>query len=184
MKYLVTGLPRSRTLWMSKFLPNCVHEVAQNIDNLDDLRRIGVDGISDSGLGFWLEWILENLKVPVLVIDRNIDEVEKSLFEMGLGLPITNFCELIQAKLLLSKEHPLVLWVKFEDLNARMEEIWHHLLPDTPFDQEKFEQMRNAEIVIDIDGVKQRMAVPHKVGSLLLREVVPFLRLKETDRGT
>lgn len=181
MKYLITGLPRSRTLWMSKFMPNCVHEVAQDIDALDDLYRINVDGISDSGLGFYLEWILENLKVPTLIIDRNIDEVEKSLSEMGLGLPITNFCELLQEKLLLSKNHPLVLWVKFDDLNARMEEIWQHLVPNIPFDHERFEQMRQTEIVVNVEDIKQRLINPHKVGALLLCEIVPLLKLKETE---
>jgi hypothetical protein len=181
MKYLVTGLPRSRTLWMSKFLPNCMHEVAHDLDSLDELDRIDTDGISDSGLGFHLAWILENLKVPVLIINRDIKDVEQSILDLNLGYPASNICDVLLEKLTAQKNHPLVLWVDFDEIDTRMQEICAHL--KVHYIEEKHQQMRVIEMQLDSEAIKAKLKLPHHVGKLLLSEVVPLLKLKETDHA-
>jgi hypothetical protein len=176
MKYLITGLPRSRTLWMSKFLPDCIHEVAHKIRSLEELRNYDC-GIADHGLGFFLDWIIPNLNVPIVVIDRDIREVEDSLMGMGLGLPLTNFCEILQMKLEERGLDKHVLWIPFEELNDRMEEICKHI--GVHFDAPRFEEMSKQKIEIDIDEIRAELArIPEN--NLIHKEVVPLLKIRRT----
>jgi hypothetical protein len=175
MKYLITGLPRSRTLWMSHFLPDCVHEVAHRLNSTDDLNRIPF-GISDSGLGFFLKEILEDLKVPTVIIDRDLDEVEESLHDMLPCMPATNYCELLGDFLAAWRHHPLVLCVRFHDLDARMAEICEHL--GLPYDWKRHEQIGHIEL--NVETLRQYAQHPRLPGALVMDKVVPLLKLKES----
>jgi hypothetical protein len=131
------------------------------------------DGASDSGLGLWLDWILDTIKPRTVIIDRAIADVERSLMALNLGIPANNFCELLYDRLLKLKKHPLVLWVPFDALNELrvMQKVWWHLRPGEAFDEGRFLSMRDLNITVD----------PHALtmdGTLIQREVLPLLRLK------
>ncbi len=174
--FLVTGLPRSRTAWFAEFLPDCVHEPIVDFDEIADIRKTYevYKGISDSGLGFWLDWILREVKPRTLIIERDIGEVEASLMAMGTNLPNTNFCELLKVELEKFRHHPLVMWVPFEYLDRNMAKIWFHLLPGIPFDEERFDIMRQKVVEVD---VKEVMKTIRK--DSIIKEIMPRIRIKE-----
>jgi hypothetical protein len=174
MKYLVTGLPRSRTLWMSHFLPDCVHEVAHRLNSVDDLNRIPF-GISDSGLGFFLKEILEDLKVPTVIIDRDPEEVEESLCKMLPHMPATNYCGLLGDFLAAWQHHPLVLCIRFHDLDARMAEVCAHL--GLPYDWERHNRLGHIEL--GAPTVNYYAECPPVPGALFMCKVIPLIHLKE-----
>jgi hypothetical protein len=176
-KYFITGLPRSRTTWMSRYMPNCVHEPIAEMRNIENLIDVYAryDGVSDSGLGLWIDWILANIKPKTLIIERDIGEVEKSLEAMGMGLPRTNFCDLLLAKLNEFKDHPLVMTVPFAALgNERvMQRVWWHLLgPNVAFDEEYFHKM---------NAINIKASPVVSIKDTIIREIMPFIRLKEAS---
>lgn len=180
MKYLITGLPRSRTAWMAQFMPNCVHEPITYMKKIEDIKTVYADhdGISDSGLGFWLDWILHNVAPRTLIIDRDLDEVEKSLAEMNLGLPATNYCELLQEKLDEHAKHPLVLRVPYEALgNMRvMQKVWWHLLGHRyAFDEARFKRMNAINITVSNDHLARAFSAKDTI----VNEIMPLIRPKE-----
>lgn len=179
--YLVTGLPRSRTAWMAEWLPNCVHEPVIDLDAIDDLRGVYAkhQGVSDSGLGFWLDWILREIKPRTLIIERDIAEVERSLAELCPQMPATNLCQLLRAELDKHKAHPLVMVVPFHALShpITMRKVWWHLTGNhNPFDEGRYDRMNKMNIQVDperaIELVKSR-----KVG--IMNEIAPLIRHRE-----
>lgn len=180
--FLVTGLPRSRTLWMSSWLTTdtsiCLHEPTPRLQRIEDLRNEyealegAFKGFSDSGLGFWLDWILQEIKPRTLIIDRVIADVEQSLVNMNLGLPKTNFCSLLLEELTKYKEHPLVLWVPYEELNSRLEEIWNHLLPGKPFDKEYSVAFCKEHLVVDNAMLLEQAKIP-----CITKEILPLIKI-------
>ena len=174
MKYLITGLPRSRTAWMAEFMPNCAHEPVGYMQKIEDLQQVysDFDGVSDSGMGFWLGWILEHIKPRTVIIERPIEEVEASLMAMGTKLPATNFCDLLLEELAKFHDHPLVMRVPFNALgNVRvMQKVWWHLLGAShPFDEQRFERM---------NALKIETSPIIYVERTIMQEIMPRIRLK------
>jgi len=153
-----------------------------HMKRIEDIRTIYADhdGVSDSGLGFWLDWILREVKPRTVIIERDIQEVEESLMAMGLGLPATNFCDLLKRKLDEIQDHPLVMRVPFNALgNVRvMQRVWWHLLgPNVAFDEERFEKMNAQRIEVNAEHIAQAFAAEHTI----VDQIMPFIRPKETS---
>lgn len=167
-RFFITGLPRSRTAWMAAFfsLGNtlCYHEPISRIKSLEDLEALYDApayrhvGFSDSGLGFHIGWILENLQPRTLIIGRPRSDVEKSLGK--LGLPRTNQTALLERELDRWADHELVRYIPFSLLDNRraMERAWFHLMPGMPFDEERYAQFCQFNIQADMNQVRQRVA--------------------------
>ena len=162
--FLICGLPRSRTLWMAEFMTDrnsiCAHEPMFRMNTVEDIKEFydkgnqifkGNIGISDSGAGFFIDWILENVKPRTLIIHRDHLEVEESLKGMGLGYVKTDFCKVLQSKYDAVKGHPLVLNVSFDALKDMrvMQHCFWHLLPNETFDEGRFKQMTNQIMEVD-----------------------------------
>lgn len=159
-RFFITGLPRSRTAWMAAYCSHgrtlCFHEPITQIETLTDLRRIYDSpyydhvGISDSGLGFHIGWILEHLRPRTLIIDRPRRDVERSLKK--LGLPPTNQAALLERELDRHSEHPLVKTVPYAllDRPGTMERIMAHLMPGQPFDRLRHAQFCDLNIQADM----------------------------------
>lgn len=154
--FFIAGLPRSRTAWLSVLCTTdrtvCYHEptaLMQSLDSLDqiyDSRYYSHVGVSDSGLGFFAEEILKRWAPRTLIVERNVREVEQSLAQ--LGLPVTNYCDLLLEHLRHVKAHPLVMWVPFEALSEErtVERIFWHLLPGVAFDEARFDLLERMVI--------------------------------------
>ena len=193
-KFFVTGLPRSRTAWMSAFLSTgetlCYHEPSYQIAKIEELPRLYDStfyrhiGVSESGLGFHIEWILENIKCRTLIIERDIGDVEESMREMGIPMDRFYYCDLLLQTLLDVKNHPLVKWVHFNSLVHKrvMQDIYWWLMPGMAFDEQRWEQF--SEFKIEIADPRKMLAKAQKYGdnlSSLYGEV--NARLREMASG-
>lgn len=177
--FFITGLPRSRTAWMAEFM-GAVHEPTADIKSIEDMRGVFErhSGVSDSGLGFWIEWILREIKPLTVIIERDIDDVEKSLDK--LNIPKTNYCELLKDRLMYFRNHPLVMTVPFERLNdiRVMQKVWWHLKTGAPFDEGRFREMK--DINIQCDHEKTKESAKH---ATIYQEIEPFIRPKELENA-
>jgi len=173
MNYLITGLPRSRTAWFAEFM-GCPHEPIVRMNNISDIDEFFEknEGCSDFGMGFWLGYILEKIKPRVLVIERPIEDVKKSLKSLNLDIPDTNFCELLADNISQYRANELVKVVHFDDLNNTdvMESIFYHLRPDEKFDKERFLALRDTIIEADCNNLSI-------TGHLMQKEITPLLKV-------
>lgn len=163
--FLITGLPRSRTAWMAAFMSTgsvlCKHEPIKALYDISDLPATLESeyhshmGASDSGAGFFMPWIMENIDPPTVVIERDVDDVRDSLD--AIDLPMGEALDVLLDKLHAYKNHPRVLWVTFDSLNDKriMQKIWFHLVPGVPFDDERYEQFNEFRIEADVAEVKR-----------------------------
>lgn len=145
--FLVTGLPRTRTAWMSVFLTTgesiCYHEPSMGMSDITEISAVYDSsfykyvGVSDHLIGKHLAWLLENIKPATVIIDRSLDPDE-----------IANGGKLVQDNLNSFKEHPLVLWVTYESLTQKrvMQKVFWHLLPGVPFDEARYAELERFNI--------------------------------------
>ena len=157
--FLITGLPRSRTAWLSVLCTTgnaiCYHEPSICFDDIADLRDFydkgtaRYIGASDAGLGFFLSWILENIKPRTLIVDRDVDEVNRSLSR--IGLKPKNSMTLLHRELRKFQSHPLVMWVPFFALERKhiVQKIFSHLMPGEDFDETRYEHLSSMNIQVD-----------------------------------
>ena len=186
--FLITGLPRSRTAWLSVLCSTgqaiCYHEPIGGMRDISDIEALYKSefykfvGISDSTLGFFLPWILKNVKPRTVIIERDMKEVMQSLFE--IGLPRSNLVELLMDRLREFKDHPLVMWVPFEALKTKrvVQKIFWHLMPNSAFDEMRYEQLEKMRIAVDVKTIFAE-AKRHKDNlDSLLRDIIPLIKLK------
>lgn len=189
-RFLITGLPRSRTAWMAAFTSCgpafCYHEPSAMMGEIEDLEDVYARpggyqhvGASDHGLGFWITEILARFKPRTLVIMRDQQDVEQSMHE--LGMPATNFCELLTERLLAVRQHPLVQYVPFEALDdmATMRKAWFHLLPGVPFDEGRYREFSKFHIELTQANFREIVRRLTKTPHPLYSKIVPFLHLKD-----
>jgi hypothetical protein len=147
-KFLITGLPRSRTAWWSVATTTpastCRHEPLKYCASFDDLVACwdgGADfgGISDHGLTETLARVLDEVKPRTLIVHRNIDDVEVSLeayFGAGSFDRVAGraYLEQYVAQIDAVKSHPLVRNVAFDVLGdlAVVEDCLQWLMPGNP----------------------------------------------------
>jgi len=94
MRFLIMGLPRSRTAWLSVALTyknsHCLHEpllgcmsVSELTTKFDDIDADIVGG-ADTGAVFFLDAIIKEMPfIKIVVIDRKIEDCESSSRRMG-----------------------------------------------------------------------------------------------------
>lgn len=132
MSYFVTGLPRSRTAWMSVWL-GCKHDgLSGCYSDQDVLSMVGDGGLSDSMLA-WFPIRKYYKKAPVLVIHRHADEVVDSLSQI---VPIDSNVLTLLADTQERMNMIDGLHVNYDEIDSRLPEIWEYLRPDVPFSPE------------------------------------------------
>jgi hypothetical protein len=191
--FLVTGLPRSRTAWMSVLTTTahslCLHEPSAAFKDIEELRGFydcdypNFIGASDSGLGFFLPWILENIRPHTLIIERDPQEVTESLCQ--LGLPRTNYAYLLQEAIEPFRHHPLCLWVRFDRLDDRrtIEKVFWHLMPGVPFDEERWAQLARMHIQVDLRKALQHYSLHRSAADCFMRDVIRRVRPLEDQHA-
>lgn len=171
-RFFITGLPRSRTAWMAAFMSAgnsfCLHE-PRNWTSVWQGNGAGVHaGISDSGLGFQLENIIDTYAPRILIIDRPIAEVEASLAALNTGLPRTNFCEILHKSLSKfntgEKNIMRVPYHLLSDMRTVQKVFWH-LTPFEPFDEGRFLKMKDQNIQVDVRAAVNFPATHYKIPS-------------------
>lgn len=107
----------------------CRHEITRELKSFDDLKENWPDnsGISDAALGFQLKRILAEIGPRVLIVERDLEDVQASFLKYMHDVPIrlsvlTEHLELLQSRLAeVGSANPLVRHLRYEalqDLNA------------------------------------------------------------------
>jgi hypothetical protein len=172
---------------MAEFLTHgnsiCAHEVVLEMSKIEDLdwlydrQPAKYTGIADCGLGFWLPYILDTMRVRTVIIERDVKEVEASIAAMNIPQCNTNFCDVLKVALDACKSHPLVKVVHFDALKEIriMRQVFWHLMPGEPFDEGRFEQMTDK--VIECDATL-KFAKAVTTDYCIINEIIPFLKAK------
>ena len=162
MRFLVTGLPRSRTAWLANFL-RCPHEPLTYCASLTDLASlVGTGGACDTtAILLWRRIRARWPAVRVVAVRRNPKEVRASL--RAIGLPASYLGGALQALAELAAE-PDTLVVEYNDINDRLPEIWQHCW-GTPM-RECSEALKHCRVVCDHNTLISRLD-PAKLKSLM-----------------
>jgi hypothetical protein len=126
--FLVIGLPRSRTFWLSQFLSyggrKVVHDpflFMDSLSQLDDLFAGGADGAVDTVLGgAWRGVKRRYPDLRLMVVQRDVEDVIRSFAQFGVtGEPFNygmrQYARTFQDPELLEEAE---LTVSFNDLNT------------------------------------------------------------------
>jgi predicted nucleotidyltransferase len=125
MKFIITGMPRTRSAWFAAYFTEgrtyCHHEATFH-NNSMEIPGFDHVGNSDSGYVISKDWVEENPVDKIVVIHRSIDDVERSLKSIGQ----TN------VRWLLEQMEPALqglnaLHVDFNDINKRIKDIHDYL---------------------------------------------------------
>ena len=163
-KFFITGLPRSRTAWLSTFFTGdncfCYHEVIRISDSFDNAvekmlnRKEMYVGNSDSSLPFWMNKIDHVLiHSPIVIIERDIDEATNSLVNTFGKYDYTKIIDLTLEGIENIKKRYNYITIDYNKLNeqACLEIIWDFCTPNIPFDKDKFEMLNTINISLHKD---------------------------------
>ena len=164
-KFFITGLPRSRTAWLSTFFTGnncfCYHEVLRISNGFDDAiqkllnRKEMYVGNSDSSLPIWMDKIDHILhRSPIVIVERSVDEVTSSLTKVFGKYDYTRPLDLTLEGLEIIKKRYNYISVDYNKLDeqACLEIIWGFCTPNIPFDKDKFEILKTINISIDSES--------------------------------
>lgn len=139
LDFMILGLPRSGTTWAANWLTTdqsiCWHDpvtraLPSEVDQWPSEKPYR--GISCTGAWMWLPWINAHPARKV-ILERDPRDVNESLLEMGLP-PMTQ--EAISA---FGKVEGMRL--PFDALWKAPEDVWHYLLPELPFDEQRHAEL-------------------------------------------
>jgi hypothetical protein len=139
LDFAIIGLPRSGTTWAANWLTTdrslCLHDplTEHTLDDLAAWREPGkLVGVACTGLWQFPEWVAANVR-NVVLLDRDIADIDRSLIEIGLGpMPpaaVEQFAAMVGRRFLM------------EELfnSAFASDIWHALVPGLSFDYARHE---------------------------------------------
>lgn len=141
-KFVITGLPRSRTSWFAAYLTHgdtfCHHEAIYHKKemNLPEYQNVGN---SDSGYPLSPEWAEALGEHKIVVIHRDLDEVANNLEIVGVD-DVRPILEEIHYNM----DRLYGLHVKFENINEHLEAIHKHI--GVPYDQDRAELFTSLDI--------------------------------------
>lgn len=167
--FLITGLPRSRTAWMAtvcNLVPEafCYHEPLAHFSSWEECfslyqtSRFRFVGISDSALGFHLHEIMQKWNPRVLVIERDISDVRRSLAGIGIA-DDRQYCALLRERLDVALErcaHSLMITtVSFSGLENFdiVKAAIGHLLDNAEIDWEKVRELMRLSVQVIPENV-------------------------------
>lgn len=127
-RWLVTGLPRSRTAWLSVLMNNagafCRHEPTRYAQSFEDLVASWPDGtgVCDAALGFQLKRLIDELSPRALIIERDVDDAKASFLRYMEGVPLRlsllhEHADLLQSRMAEVLTHKLVRSLRYEALH-------------------------------------------------------------------
>lgn len=189
-RFLIAGLPRSRTTWLSVFTTTgrsmCYHDpliTMSDISELEDLYEsefYKFVGISDTGVGFFLDLVLPTLAPRALIVERDPDEVYRELIGLGVNTAREQI-KMLHDRLLALKSHPLVMWVPYEALNIKrvMQRAFWHLMPGEPFDEVRYEQLTKINMQVNLSQALAEAQKHKRESARLYQRIFP---VKDTGK--
>ena len=163
-KFFITGLPRSRTAWLSTFFTGnnsfCYHEILRVSDGFSDAikkilnRKEIYVGNSDSSLPLWIDkidYILQ--ESPIVIIERDENEVINSLTNLFGNYDWVKLIDLTLENLETIKKRYNYISIDYNELDKQscLELISNFCVPNIPFDKDKFEILKTINITIAKD---------------------------------
>lgn len=162
--FLITGLPRSKTAWLSVVASTvrdsiCYHEPVKRHKSWEccfDLwasKDYEHTGIADAHLGFHLDAIRERVNPRILIIRRDIEHVKASV--AALGGPQTNYVDLLAHALDRHITAEGLAWVSFDGLTHIdiVGRCLNFLMPGCTIDERKIREMIDLNVRVDMDVV-------------------------------
>ena len=195
--FLVLGLPRSRTFWLSKFLSygdfECGHEEARHLRTMDDAKIWLTQehrGSAETSLApFWRLARDINPKLRVVVVRRAVGEVVASLMALNMrGVCEFNEKQLSQnmakydAKLQqITHRVPGVLSVQFDELSNEetAKKIFEFCLP-YPFDVKWWDFIEHQNLQCNMRSLMRYAAAYRKPLDALAKTAAHLSRAKLT----
>lgn len=142
--FIVLGLPRSGTTWLSVWLTTdrslCLHDpFALGVPETwpRDARRFG---ISCTGAYLFPKWLARQ-ECPVAIIERDSESCELSLARAGLP---ADSVPALRTRLDATDGRRFAFDALWNEDTAR--ELWAFLLPQIPFDALRYAQLRQTQI--------------------------------------
>jgi hypothetical protein len=144
MKFLVLGLPRSRTGWLSVFLSTdstlCLHEGIEGCSSMEEYKSKTLEK-ADSNTGLMLFDIRRHFPdTKIIIIDGTVEDSVKYGLDT-YGLDVTS--AMIEGKKRLDALDGL--HIKFEDINERLQDMWEYVY-DTPYDKTRSDELVKLDI--------------------------------------
>lgn len=139
--FIIMGLPRSRTFWLSKFLTygewHCGHEELRHARTMDDVKswfsQPGTGTVETSAAPWWRIIRNEYPEVRVVTVRRPVDDVVNSLVRAGFdrGLMAHATRRMDQKLDQIECRVPGVMSIQFADLadEAVCARVFEHCLP-------------------------------------------------------
>lgn len=156
--FVVFGLPRSRTKWLSVFLSYgpwvCCHDALLGLSNIEGLVKLlsaPNTGLSETAMAFAAPVIRKLFpEVRFVVVRRNLDSVRTSMEAVGLRYP-DGMLEQMAVHLDAVSALPGTLTVSFEDLRGEdaCRSVFEHCL-GLPWDREWWAALADQNIQIDM----------------------------------
>jgi len=185
--FFITGLPRSRTAWLALAATTdrsiCFHEPLARMQEWQDVSHLWANdvyefvAVSDSGLGFHIDHILETSAPRTLIVERPVGEVTASLRAIGIDNP--SYCKALAEYIERVRPHPLVRYVGFSDLAdiKVVAECLRWLMPGLGVDMNKLEELSRLNVQADMGLVwKQVEARKKDFAPLAGVEVANYLK--------
>ena len=191
MNFLITGLPRSKTAWMSVVASTvsgaiCYHEPMSHMKSWECCFELWKKspyrhtGVSDSHLGFHLKRIVQQASPRVLVILRDEREVEASL--ESLGFPKSNYCSLLRQGIdaFLAEPNADVAVARFEGLQDpnMVVRCLEHLMPGCHPQMTRIREFMSMNVQADMDLVwKRAIESSAHIDKILGADLMPEIQI-------
>jgi len=147
MDFMVMGLPRSRTQWLSNFLTNgrecfCYHELLGDVSSLDEYRNKFELPYAKVGTAETASMLIEKeFTCPKVVIHRDLNVVNESLLHTIGSYEFRPILEKCQRKL----DKVDGIHINFDEIDDNLELIWQTCI-GTPMDKLRAENLQRMKI--------------------------------------
>lgn len=154
--FFVTGLPRTRTAWLSNLLTTsnsiCLHDAlraARTRDGLLALSSLPYVGVADAFLALFPSAIAPG--DPLVVINRSYDDVHGRMAQLWPGSE--RMLPSLYAALDTLKSSHAHIEIDFRDLDDPhyVSAIWHYCVPGISWDGDRYEQLRRLKVEVRDD---------------------------------
>ena len=169
LTFIIYGLPRSRTFWLSQFLSangwTCGHDQMRFVRGVDDIRSLldmPMSGSAETGAApFWRLIHTMRPDIRTVVIRRSVDDAIASLRATGVTFDadlLAAEMKRLDAKLdQIEARVPDVLSVPFDTIDAGWcQRISEHCTGQ--FDAARYEAMKDRRLVCDLAGMMRYFA--------------------------
>jgi len=139
IKFIITGLPRSGTTWLSVFLSTddclCLHD-PYGTHTPEELGQ-WEGGVCDTALWYYADWCRVHTD-KFIIIDRKVEEVNSSLINLDIVQVPEEFTNIFNNTDSNKR-------IYFEDLFTEeiAEELWNYIYPEKPFNVIRWKMLKD-----------------------------------------